>query len=268
MARTWIAVVASFVFATSAVAQTSARPTPADQHDHQHGAAGQLGRVHFETSCAPAVAAEFDRGLALLHSFWFSAAIDAFTKVLAADPNCGMAHWGIAMSWWSNPFGTTRSPQALKAGLAATDAAKALPGGTPRERAYLAAVDVLYRDAATRDQRSRVVAYEQAMGALADAYPKDVEARIFYALALAQSALPTDKTYANQLKAASNPRRGIREAAGASRAGALHHPQLEASARWPRAASAPRAATPRSHPTRRTRSTCRRTRSRVSACRS
>lgn len=203
MARTWIAVVASFVIATSAIAQTTTTPATAEQHDHQHGAAGQLGRVHFETSCAPAVAADFDRGLALLHSFWFSAAIDAFTKVLAADPNCGMAHWGIAMSWWSNPFGTTRSPQAMKAGLAATDAAKALSGGTPRERAYLAAVDVLYREAATRDQRSRIVAYEQAMGALADAYPKDVEARIFYALALAQSALPTDKSYANQLKAAS-----------------------------------------------------------------
>ena len=201
MTRLWLAVVVTLAVAASAVAQTT--PPSVDAHDHAHGAAGQLGRVHFETSCAPAVAAEFDRGLALMHSFWFSAAIDAFSKVLAADPTCAMAHWGIAMSWWSNPFGTTRSPQALKAGLAATDAAKALPGGTSRERAYLAAVDVLYRDAATRDQRSRIVAYEQAMGALAEAYPKDVEARIFYALALAQSALPTDKTYANQLKAAS-----------------------------------------------------------------
>lgn len=201
MARLWTAFVASLLLTVSAVAQTT--PTSPEQHDHVHAPAGQLGRVHFETSCAPAVAGEFDRGLALLHSFWFSAAIDAFSKVLAADPSCAMAHWGIAMSWWSNPFGTTRSPQALKAGLAATDAAKALPRGTPRERAYLAAVDVLYRDAATRDQRSRIVTYEQAMGALAEAYPKDVEARIFYALALAQSALPTDKTYANQLKAAS-----------------------------------------------------------------
>lgn len=202
MARLWTAFAASFLLTVSAVAQTTPAPPP-EQHDHAHAPAGQLGRVHFETSCAPAVATGFDRGLALLHSFWFSAAIDAFSKVLQADPNCAMAHWGIAMSWWSNPFGTTRSPQAMKAGLAATDAAKALPGGTPRERAYLAAVDVLYRDAAIRDQRTRIVAYEQAMSALADAYPKDVEARIFYALALAQSALPTDKSYANQLEAAS-----------------------------------------------------------------
>ena len=113
-----------------------------------------------------------------------------------------MAHWGIAMSWWSNPFGGFRSPQALDAGRAAVDAAAASGGGTEREKAYLEAVDVLYRDAATRDQRTRIVAYEKAMEALVAKYPDDVEARIFYALALGQTALPTDKTYANQLKAA------------------------------------------------------------------
>jgi hypothetical protein len=114
-----------------------------------------------------------------------------------------MAHWGIAMSWWSNPFGGFRSPQALVTGLAAVDAARAIPGGTARERAYVDAVDQLYRDVATRDQRARIVAYEKAMEQLVASHPGDVEARIFYALALGQSALPTDKTYANQLKAAS-----------------------------------------------------------------
>src|SRR5688572_31076721 len=95
-----------------------------DQHDHS-ASAGRVGAVHFATSCAPAVQKEFDRGVALLHSFWFSAAIESFNTVLKADPRCVMAHWGIAMSWWGNPFGGFRSPQALKAGVAATDAAKA-----------------------------------------------------------------------------------------------------------------------------------------------
>jgi hypothetical protein len=199
MTRTPLAVAFAFVLATSAAAQP-ARPTG---QDHAHHPPGRLGTVHFETSCAPATRADFDRGIALLHSFWFSAAIDAFNDVVKADPACAMAHWGIAMSWWSNPFGTARSPQALKAGLAAVDAARAAAPSTPRERAYVDAVDQLYRDAGTRDQRSRIVAYEKAMEGLVAAQPKDVEARVFYALALAQSALPTDKTYANQLKAAS-----------------------------------------------------------------
>jgi len=201
MTRTMCVAAGIAVLSVTLGAQTPAAPQPAT-HDHA-GPAPKLGTVHFATSCAPAVREEFDRGVALLHSFWFSAAIESFARVLAEDASCRMAHWGIAMSWWSNPFGGFRTPQALKTGAAAVDAAKAVPGGTPRERAYVDAVSELYRDAATRDQRSRVVAYEKAMEQLVAAYPDDVEARVFYALALGQSALPTDKTYAHQLKAAS-----------------------------------------------------------------
>lgn len=187
-------------FTGSAFAGPSAGQQPG-QHDH--GApAGRLGAVHFDTSCAPAAQKEFDRGVALLHSFWFSAAIESFNTALKADPRCVMAHWGIAMSWWGNPFAGFRSPQALEAGLAAVDAAKASGAGTDREKAYVSAVEILFRDASTVDQRARTVAYEKAMEALAAKYPDDIEARIFYALALDQTALPTDKTYANQLKAA------------------------------------------------------------------
>ena len=172
-----------------------------DQHDHG-GTPGRLGAVHMATSCTPAVQTDFDRGVALLHSFWFSAAIQSFNAVLKADPRCVMAYWGIAMSSWSNPFASFRSAEALQKGLAAIEAAEATGAGTARERAYVSAVGKLFRDAATVDQRSRTVAYEKAMEALAAAHPDDVEARIFYALSLGQTALPTDKTYANQLKAA------------------------------------------------------------------
>ena len=180
---------------------TSSAAQHPDQHDHRVPA-GRLGTVHMATSCAPAVLKEFDRGVALLHSFWFSAAVESFNTVLKGDPRCVMAHWGTAMSWWSNPFAGFRSPQALQAGLAAVDAALASGAGTEREKAYVAAVGQLYRNADTASQRMRTLAYEKAMEALAATYADDVEARIFYALALGQTALPTDKTYANQLKAA------------------------------------------------------------------
>ncbi len=104
-------------------------------HEHKGTAPERLGSVHFETTCAPDVAQAFDRGVSLLHSFWFSAAIDAFKSVAAKDPSCAMAHWGIALSHWSNPFGGFRTPQALAAGRAAAAAGLAIAKASPRERA-------------------------------------------------------------------------------------------------------------------------------------
>ncbi len=101
-----------------------------------------LARCIFRHPATQAVAQDFDRGVALLHSFWFSAAIEAFNGVLKNDPSCAMAHWGIAMSWWGNPFGGFRSPQALQAGLAAIEKGKAAGAKTERERGYIAAVEV------------------------------------------------------------------------------------------------------------------------------
>jgi len=173
--------------------------------DHQHAASGtpqRVGNVTFATSCNPAVQQDFNRGVALLHSFWFSAAIDSFTAVAAKDPGCAMAHWGTAMSWWGNPFGGYRSAKALAAGRAAVEKAGAAAAKTPREADYIGAVALLYKDFETVDQRTRTLAYEKAMEQVAAKYTDDPEARIFYALSLDQTALPTDRTYANLLKAA------------------------------------------------------------------
>jgi hypothetical protein len=181
-----------------------AAPTLAAQ-DHQHASGAppqRVGAVTFANSCSAAVQQEFNRGVALLHSFWFSAAIDTFNKVAAQDPSCAMAHWGIALSWWGNPFGGFRSPKALAAGRAAIEKARGAAPKTPREQDYIAAVELLYRDYDTVDQRTRTVAYQQAMEQVAAKYSDDSEARIFYALALDQTALPSDRTYANLLKAA------------------------------------------------------------------
>jgi hypothetical protein len=194
-ARFCLPVIVLLVLATTgtAAAQQPASPRASEE---------RLGTVHFETSCDPSVSQDFDRGVALLHSFWFSAAIDSFQRVLQKDAGCAMAYWGIAMSWWGNPFGGFRPPAALEKGLAAVEAARRAQPKTPRERDYVEAVAALFQDAAAVDQRTRTVTYEKAMEKLAERHPNDAEARIFYALSLGQTALPADKTYANQLKAA------------------------------------------------------------------
>ena len=176
---------------------------PAWAQDHPHPQAEQLGTVRFPTSCSPRVSTQFERGVALLHSFEFGASIRAFNAVLAADSTCAMAHWGIALSRWSNPMAVgARSPEQLRLGRASAEAA-ALHAArvTPRERAYIEAVGQLYRDHERTDQGTRVAAYERAMKDVAARHADDSEAAIFHAISLVATAAPTDKTYAKQLEA-------------------------------------------------------------------
>ena len=145
---------------------------------------------------------EFNRAVALLHSFWFAQAIAAFEGVAAKDASCAMAHWGVALSRWGNPFAGLRSPQQIELGRAAIQKAQATGSPTPRERALIAAAAELYTSADAATQRARTVAYEQAMDRVVRDYPGDMEARIFYALSVTQTALASDKKYSQQLKAA------------------------------------------------------------------
>lgn len=169
---------------------------------HQHPTGDRLGTVTFETSCAPSAADTFNRAMALLHSFEFGPAIEGFQSTLTVDPSCAMAYWGIAMSRWSNPFAANiRPPAQLTLGMDAITLARKTGTPAARERAYIEAAALLYANADTRDQRARVLAYEDAMASLVSAYPDDREAAIFWAVSLTTSALPTDKTYANQLRA-------------------------------------------------------------------
>src|SRR3989475_1521680 len=162
----------------------------------------KVGTVHFATSCSAAVQQDFERAVAMLHSFWFSASTSAFTAVAQSDPACGIAHWGVAMNLLGNPFGWPPSPKALADGWAAVERAKTAGAKTQRERDYIAAIETFYKDADKIDHRTRALAYRQAMEQLAARYPEDREASVFSALALNATALPTDKTYADQLKAA------------------------------------------------------------------
>ena len=199
----------SLVSATLAALVLAPLPARA-QHEapaaHQHAAGAgheQLGTVDFATSCSAAAKPVFNRAVALLHSFEFGDAIKGFSATLAADPSCAMAEWGIALSRWGNPFNVAlRAPGPLKDGQAAVDRARALKPATPREQGYVDAVAALFTSADTLDQRTRIVAYRDAMAAVAAANPADVEAQIFYALSIAASHTPSDKTYANLLKAA------------------------------------------------------------------
>ncbi len=162
----------------------------------------QLGEVNFPVSCNAAAQQEFNRAMALFHSFWFDPAKASFAKVLEHDPECGMAHWGISIMSMGNPFTWPTNPNATKAGAPAAAEASRVGAKSERERDYIVALGTFFTDWETTEFRPRAVAFEKAMEGVAAKYPKDEEAQILYALLLNVTALPTDKTFANQLKAA------------------------------------------------------------------
>jgi tetratricopeptide (TPR) repeat protein len=149
-----------------------------------------LGPVSFPVSCASAVRADFSRGVALLHDFWYEEAAPQFQRIVAADSSCAMAHWGVAMSHfhqiWDRP-----DEAGMAAGWREMQAAQAVPAKTARERAYIAALSAFFRPGPA-DYPSRISAYAAAMGALHREYADDVDAGAFYALALLAAAAPDD----------------------------------------------------------------------------
>ena len=169
------------------------------QHEHPAGDPAKLGKVNFQVSCDPSVQPLFTSGVAMLHSFWYEKANESFAAVATKDPTCGIAYWGIAMTYyhqiWQAP-----GPADLKAGSAAVERAKSAGAKTQRERDYIAAIETFYKDADKLDHHTRALAYEKAMDQLQARYPDDHEAAIFHALALDSIAPPADKTYANQIK--------------------------------------------------------------------
>jgi tetratricopeptide (TPR) repeat protein len=177
----------------------------AQDHDHGHaGDASGIGRVEFPTRCAPAAQAHFERGVAMLHSFWFEAAEHAFQEAAAADARCPMPHWGIAMTLLGNPFtGVSPSAASLSRALEAAERAQTLAAATDaRELGYARAALALYADHGNTPHRARLQAHEAAMRALHQAHPDDAEAAIFLARAMIANAPPSDLEYTKQLEAA------------------------------------------------------------------
>jgi tetratricopeptide (TPR) repeat protein len=177
---------------------------PAALAQPQPATAEKLGTVHFPVSCTPDAQKQFERAVAMLHSFWYPQDLNAFVDVTKTDPTCAMAYWGIAMSRRGNPLIGEPEPAVLKDGLEAAAKARAAGARTQREQDYIAAIEVYYKDFEKVDYPARVLAYEKAMEQMYLHYPDDLEAAIFYALSLDEAAvvLPPDKNYTLQLKAA------------------------------------------------------------------
>jgi len=184
-----------------------------DHHDHDHGAPdlGNIGKAHLETSCNEAARNEIDRGVALIHSFWYAEAERAFRRATAADGACGMAWWGVAMSNL-HPIWAPPTADELKTGREASEKATQLGAKTDREKAFIGAMATFYTGSDKVDHKTRMAAYERAMATLERDHPKDREAAIFHALSLLGIAQPNDKTYAHQKQAAEILNRVLPEA--------------------------------------------------------
>ncbi|MGA7381417.1 MAG: hypothetical protein WBX03_11240 [Terriglobales bacterium] len=167
---------------------------------HHHEANEQLGKVSFPISCEPASQKPFERGVALLHSFGYEEAEQQFVEVARKDPSCAMAHWGIAMSLfhqiWERPQEST-----LARGQEEMEKAQKIGAKTERERGYISALSVFYRDPGKNDYLKRASAYSGAMAKLYQQYPTDLEAGAFYALSLLAAAPPDDPSLTAEKKA-------------------------------------------------------------------
>jgi tetratricopeptide (TPR) repeat protein len=175
---------------------TSPREAAA-QHDHP-----QLGKVSFPTSCDPKVQPEFERGVAMLHSYWFNYAGKTFLAVLEQDPKCAMAYWGVAMDLLGNTLAFPPPRQTAGKAWDLLEKARTIEVKTERERDWIETLRAYYRNYDSIPVEDRLLAYHKAIEQLAQRYPDDFEAQVYYALTLQASAPKSDLTYANQLKSA------------------------------------------------------------------
>jgi hypothetical protein len=190
---------ASFLVTLAALAGASAaRAQEADAHHH---GAGRLGRVSFPVSCTAEAHRRFEHAMAVLHSFWFEEGPRAFGAAVEADPSCAMAHWGLALNAWGNPFAGGPSGAALAEGTRNAEQASAKPPRSARERGFIAATAALYRDTAGASNAVRLQIYADTMARLYQDYPSDTEVAIYYALAQLATAPRTDTTFAQQKRA-------------------------------------------------------------------
>jgi tetratricopeptide (TPR) repeat protein len=171
-----------------------------DQHHHEEMALDQLGTVHFPVSCTPDAQKTFEKGVALLHSFWYEEAEKTFINIEKRDPRCAMAYWGEAMSLWHQLW---NRPDAATIKRASAELKKAdkVKTQTDRERAYIVALQAFYSNSKKADHEARARAYCAAMEKVYQKYPDDHEAAAFYALSLLASEPDNDTTFANRKQA-------------------------------------------------------------------
>jgi tetratricopeptide (TPR) repeat protein len=167
----------------------------------QEKATEQLGKVHFPVSCSPAAQEQFERGVAMLHSYWFTQGGKTFEAIVREEPSCVMAYWGLAVNLLGNSLVAPPSPKDAQKAWEVLEKAKG-EAKTRRERDWIEALSAYYRDHDKVSVDDRLLAYTKAMEQLTQRYPDDFEAWAYYALTLQASAPKTDKSYANQRKSA------------------------------------------------------------------
>jgi hypothetical protein len=193
--RSWLAVTALIIIAVSIAGIFATTIWDAEQQEART-------HVHFDISCSAQSQHQFDQAMFFLHSLRFVDSERLYTAIVAAEPDCAMAYWGIAMSRLKRSIAHVPSMDDAAAARAALQRGLQARTATSRERSYLAAVNLLFGAESPADWHDRTVAYEHAMGALAARELQDHEASVFFALALNLASLPEDKTYARQTKAA------------------------------------------------------------------
>jgi tetratricopeptide (TPR) repeat protein len=175
-------------------------PRAKGQGEHHHElTAEEVGSLHFATSCSNTAEASFNRAVALLHSFQYEQARQAFSDISAKDPSCAMAQWGVAMSYYHGLWKNGDTAAGREAYHKATEIAAANPKTTPRELAYIDSLGAIYSEDG-KDQATHDRGFEQKMAAVQAAYPSDSEAAIFHAITYSIIAPKTDRTFANQRK--------------------------------------------------------------------
>src|SRR2546427_12759746 len=162
----------------------------------------KLGKVTFPISCGAAGSAQFERGVAMLHSYWFVESRKVFDAIVQQDASCAMAYWGLAVTALGNSLAAPPAPKDAAAAWAALEKARAVGAKTQRERDWIEAIAAYYRDHDSVPLSTRLAAYTRAMEQMTQRYPDDFEAWTYYALTLQASAPKNDKTYASQLKSA------------------------------------------------------------------
>jgi tetratricopeptide (TPR) repeat protein len=173
----------------------------ADDGHHDQLTQEQLGTVHFPVSCTPAAQKTFEKGVALLHSFWYEEAEKTFAAVRKEDPKCAMAYWGEAMSMWHQLWDEPKEPTIKKAADDLKKAEKIKGKTTERERDYIHALSKFYSNSAKAAHDARAQAHCAAMKKVYEKYPEDHEAAAFYALSLLASTPDNDTTFANRKEA-------------------------------------------------------------------
>jgi tetratricopeptide (TPR) repeat protein len=191
------------LFATALLCAPLASLADDSHEQHRHGATdlGAIGTAHLATSCNAAAQQQIDRGVALIHSFWYVEAEKSFRRAADADAQCGMGWWGVAMSNL-HPLWAPPTADELKVGQQAAEKARQVGAKTPRELALIDAINAFYTGDDKLDHRTRMIAYEKAMADVERENPTDLETGIFHALAILGIASPNDKTYARQKQAA------------------------------------------------------------------